>query len=59
LDLAFPTPDENGGKIMAGKIIKTSHDFAPNDFAQSCTLRRREMRLRLRLGARLRGEPKI
>jgi hypothetical protein len=25
-------------KIMAGKIIKTPHDFAPNDFANSSIL---------------------
>jgi hypothetical protein len=36
--LAFPISDENGGKIMVGKIIKTPHDFAPNDFAKSCIL---------------------
>jgi hypothetical protein len=30
--------EENGGKIMAGKITKTSHDFAPHDFAKSCIL---------------------
>jgi hypothetical protein len=33
--LAFPVTDENGGKIMAGKIIKTPHDFASHDFARS------------------------
>jgi hypothetical protein len=38
LDLAFPIRDENGGKIMAGKIIRTPHDFAPHDFAKSCLL---------------------
>jgi hypothetical protein len=37
-NLAFPIPDENGGKIMAGKIIKTPHDFAQHDFAKSCSL---------------------
>jgi hypothetical protein len=35
---AFPIPEENGGKIMAGKIIKIPHDIAPHDFAKSCIL---------------------
>ena len=32
----IPIREENDGKIMAGKIIKTPHDFAPHDFANSC-----------------------
>jgi hypothetical protein len=35
-DLAFRIPDENGGKIMAGKNHKNSDDFAPHDFANFC-----------------------
>jgi len=37
-NLAFPIPDENGGKIIVGKIIKTADDFAQDDFASSCIL---------------------
>jgi hypothetical protein len=36
--MAFPIREENDGKIMVGKIIKTPHDFAPHDFANSCIL---------------------
>jgi len=36
--VAFPIPEKEGGKIMAGKIIKIPHNFAPHDFAKSCIL---------------------